>query len=66
MHKFHPKMHETLAARAAELGIELVLSERAKVPSDGFPLDGAEFDIVLQSGRKLRADFAVRHSPLAV
>ncbi|KAI0031101.1 hypothetical protein K488DRAFT_52806 [Vararia minispora EC-137] len=59
MHKFHLKMHEVLSDRMAELDVGLVLGERAVIPPEGFPLDSKEFEIVLQSGRKLTADFAI-------
>jgi NADH dehydrogenase FAD-containing subunit len=60
MHKFHPKLHELISARAQELGIKLVLKERVKVPEHGFPDDGSEFDVDLLSGSSLRADLLVR------
>jgi hypothetical protein len=64
MHKFHPKLHELIFARAEELGIKVVLGERVKVPEEGFPVDGTEFDVDLLSGSSLRADLVVRASLL--
>ena len=64
MHKFHPKLHELISARAEELGLKVVLNERVKVPEDGFPEDGSEFDLELLSGSCLRTDLVVRaHYP---
>ena len=60
MHKFHPQLHELISARAEELGIKVVLNERVKVPEDGFPVNGTEFDVDLLSGSSLRADLVVR------
>jgi hypothetical protein len=61
MNTFHHKMHELLIDRMKELGVNVVLGERAKIPADNFAgLNGKEFEISLQSGRKLSADFAVR------
>jgi len=68
MHKFHPKLHELVSARAEELGINLVLNERVKVPEDGFPDDGSEFDVDLLSGSCLRAELLIRatgHVPIS-
>lgn len=59
MHKFHPKLHDLISARAEELGINMVLNERVKVPADGFPDDGSEFGVDLLSGSRLRADLVV-------
>jgi NADH dehydrogenase FAD-containing subunit len=59
MHKFHPKLHKLISARAEELGIKVVLEERVKVPEDGFTVDGTEFDVDLLSGSSLRADLVV-------
>ncbi|KAF8257660.1 FAD/NAD-P-binding domain-containing protein [Lactarius quietus] len=68
MHKFHPKLHELISARAEELGLKVVLGERVKVPEEGFPLDGSEFDVDLLSGNCLRADLVIRatgHTPIS-
>jgi NADH dehydrogenase FAD-containing subunit len=68
MHKFHPKLHELISARAEELGVDMVLNERVKVREDGFPDDGSEFDVDLSSGGRLRADLVIRatgHTPIS-
>ena len=64
MHKFHPKLHELISARAEELGVDMVLNERVKVRADGCSDDGSEFDVDLLSGGRLRADLVVRTSLL--
>jgi hypothetical protein len=60
MHKFHPKLHELISARAEELGVDMVLNERVKVRADGLLDNGSEFDVDLLSGGHLRADLVVR------
>ncbi|KZV64519.1 FAD/NAD-P-binding domain-containing protein [Peniophora sp. CONT] len=60
MHKFHPKMGNILAARMAELGVDLITGERVQVPKDGFPTDGSSFPVALSSGRTLSdVDFVI-------
>jgi hypothetical protein len=59
LNKFHTRFHDLVEERAKELGIELVLGSRVKVPAQGFPTDGSTFDVELQDGRKIPADFAV-------
>jgi len=62
LNRFHPKLDEFTKRRFEELGIELILGDRAVIPSEGFPLDEGEFEVELKSGRKVLADFAVRLS----
>lgn len=59
MNAFHPRMHELIMERCKELGIDVVLGDRVKIPAEGFSNDGREFEIVLSSGRKVTADLAV-------
>lgn len=60
MNRFDAKLHTIIEERAKELGIELVLGSRVKLPKDGFPTDGSAFDIDLIDGRKLEGfDFAI-------
>lgn len=59
MNKFRREMHEILSARMVELNVNLILGERVSLPENGFPEDGSEFDILLQSGKTVRADLAV-------
>ncbi|KZT30134.1 FAD/NAD(P)-binding domain-containing protein [Neolentinus lepideus HHB14362 ss-1] len=58
MQTFHPKMHEVIMDRCTELGIDVILGDRVKVPQGGFPTDGSEFEVELTSGRKVPADLA--------
>ncbi|VDB91946.1 unnamed protein product [Peniophora sp. CBMAI 1063] len=60
MHKFHPKMGEILAARMAELNVNLITGERVQVPQEGFPTDGSTFPVTLSSARILSdVDFVI-------
>jgi hypothetical protein len=59
MSRFHPKLHEIVMKRYAELGINVILGDRCKIPEAGFPVDGSTFKIHLNSGRTVEADFAV-------
>lgn len=59
MNRFHPKLHETVAERFKELGVEVILNDRVKIPEGGFPSGGPTFDVELSSGRKVPADFVV-------
>jgi NADH dehydrogenase FAD-containing subunit len=60
MNKFHPKLHEIVSSRCEELGIGMALGQRVKLPVDGYPTDGTMFDVCLQDGTRIPADFAVR------
>ncbi|KIJ32823.1 hypothetical protein M422DRAFT_35703 [Sphaerobolus stellatus SS14] len=59
MSRFHPKLSDIVVKRMNELGVELVLGDRAVIPAEGFPVGEGEFDVQLQSGRRVRADFAI-------
>lgn len=59
MNRFHSKLHDLVEERAHELGVDLVLGSRVKLPEGGYPTDGREFQVELQDGRKVDADFAV-------
>lgn len=59
MTAFHPDLSDLVAKRCEELGVELVLGQRVKLPVEGFPTDGQEFEVELGDGRKLAADFAI-------
>lgn len=59
MNRFHPKLHEMVAERLHELGVEVILNDRVKIPEGGFPSNGQTFDVELTSGRKVPADFVV-------
>jgi NADH dehydrogenase FAD-containing subunit len=60
LNRFHAGLHEVAKKRCEELGVELVLGDRAIIPAHGFPEDQGEFEVELQIGKKLPADFAVR------
>ncbi|RDW63318.1 putative amid-like nadh [Coleophoma cylindrospora] len=59
MNKFHPKLHEIIQERCAELGIDMKLGSRVKVPSDGYPTDGSNFNVELEDGSSVPADLAI-------
>lgn len=60
MNKFHQKLHDVVAERCTELGIDMRLGSRVTVPPSGYPTDGSEFHVELEDGSKIPADFAVR------
>ncbi|KZO94367.1 FAD/NAD-P-binding domain-containing protein [Calocera viscosa TUFC12733] len=59
MNNFHPKMHEVIMDRCKELGIDVIVEDRVKVPPAGFPVGKGEFNIQMQSGKTIQADFAI-------
>ncbi|KDQ58130.1 hypothetical protein JAAARDRAFT_129299 [Jaapia argillacea MUCL 33604] len=59
MPTFHPAIHPLLMTRLEELGVEVILGERVKVPEGGFPVDKGEFEVEVGSGRKVGADFVI-------
>lgn len=59
MHNFHRNLHNIIASRCQELGVELQLGSRVKLPSQGYPTDGSEFEVELENGKLIPADFAV-------
>lgn len=59
MNKFHPKMDRIIKDRCAELGINLKLGSRVKLPPKGYPTDGSKFNVELQDGSSVRTDFAI-------
>jgi hypothetical protein len=60
MNNFHMQLHDIVLARCKELGIEVILGDRVKVPSDGFPTNPrSTFEIELMSGRKVTSNLAV-------
>ncbi|KAF7329963.1 FAD/NAD(P)-binding domain-containing protein [Mycena kentingensis (nom. inval.)] len=60
LNRFHPKLHEIVAARAAQIGVNLVLGQRVKLPPGGFPVTGPAYSVELADGRKLPADVAIQ------
>ncbi|KAF7305705.1 FAD/NAD(P)-binding domain-containing protein [Mycena chlorophos] len=59
LNRFHPKLHDIVMARAVELGVDLVLGQRVKVPPGGFPVAGPS-QVELEDGRTLHADIAIQ------
>ncbi|KAI8938462.1 hypothetical protein NX059_004355 [Plenodomus lindquistii] len=59
MNKFHPALHNLVAKRCADLGVNLVLGQRVKLPESGYPTDGREFSVDLADGTQIPADFAI-------
>lgn len=60
MHNFHPDLNYIILNRCAELGVEIKLGSRVKLPLDGFyPTDGSVFDVELEDESSLKADHAV-------
>ncbi|KAI9047780.1 hypothetical protein LZ554_008490 [Drepanopeziza brunnea f. sp. 'monogermtubi'] len=59
MNRFNTKLHDLIAERSAELGINLKLGSRVKLPPGGYPTDGSTFDVELEDGAKIPADFAI-------
>ena len=62
MNKFHPQLHDLVEERCADLGIVLKLGSRVKVPPQGYPTDGSSFNVDLEDGSSIPADFAVESS----
>ena len=60
MNKFHHGLHDIIEDRCLELGIDMRLGSRVKIPPKGYPTDGSQFDVELEDGSKIPADFAVR------
>lgn len=59
MNRFHPKLSSIIEQRCQELGIETKLGSRVKLPAHGYPTDGRTFNVELQDGSSVEADFAV-------
>lgn len=60
MSKFDARLHAVVAQRCEELGVQTVLGRgRVKLPEEGYPTDGREFDVEVQDGTRVPADFAI-------
>ncbi|KAJ7928742.1 FAD/NAD-P-binding domain-containing protein [Mycena leptocephala] len=59
MPRFHPKLHSIVAARAARLGVDLILGQRVNIPPEGFPTSGPPYAVELADGRLIPADIAL-------
>lgn len=60
MNKFHHGLHDIIEDRCRELGIDMRLGSRVKLPPNGYPTDGSQFDVELEDGSRIPVDFAVR------
>lgn len=59
MNKYHEAFHKLIKERCDELGVKMRLGTRVKLPAEGYPPDGRIFDVELEDGSKIPADFAV-------
>ncbi|KAL5374137.1 hypothetical protein PMIN02_012322 [Paraphaeosphaeria minitans] len=59
MNKFHPGLHSVVKARADELGVNLVLGKRVRLPKGGYPVGNGRFDVELVDGTCIPADLAI-------
>jgi NADH dehydrogenase FAD-containing subunit len=60
MNKFHRKLHDIIEKRCEELGINMKLGSRVKVPTEGYPKDGSRFNVEFEDGSSIPADLAVK------
>ena len=59
MNKFDSRFHDLIAERCQELGITMALGARVKLPAEGYPTDGSQFNVELHNGTLIPADFAI-------
>lgn len=59
MNRFHSGLDEIIKERCRELGVNLKLGSRVKVPTGGYRNDGTSFNVELQDGSSIPADLAV-------
>lgn len=59
MNRFHHGLDEIIKERCQELGVNLKLGSRVKVPTSGYRNDGSIFNVELQDGSSIPADLAV-------
>jgi apoptosis-inducing factor 2 len=59
MNKFDSRFHDLIADRFAELGVVTKLGSRVKLPAKGYPTEGREFQVELQDGSSVPADFVI-------
>jgi NADH dehydrogenase FAD-containing subunit len=57
---YHEGLSNLIKERFKELGVDLVTGSRVVVPPGGFPNNGEVFDIRLQNGRTLSAEFVIQ------
>lgn len=59
MNRFHVGLSNLVIERCKELGVDLELGSRVKLPTNGYPTDGSSFQVELLNGKKIPSDFAV-------
>jgi hypothetical protein len=59
MNRFNSALHDIIAERCRELGVQMILGSRVKLPEHGYPTDGRDFTVELEDGSSVPADFAV-------
>jgi pyruvate/2-oxoglutarate dehydrogenase complex dihydrolipoamide dehydrogenase (E3) component len=59
MNRFNSALHDIIAERCRDLGIQMILGSRVKVPEQGYPTDGRDFIVELEDGSSIPADFTV-------
>ena len=59
MNKFDSRFHDIIAERFRELGVEMALGSRVKLPAEGYATDGSLFNVELENGTAIPADFAI-------
>jgi apoptosis-inducing factor 2 len=60
MNNFHSDLHEIVLSRCTELGINVILGDRVKLPQTGYPKNASSaFDVELTSGAKVSTNLAV-------
>ena len=59
MNRFNSALHDIIAERCRDLGIQMILGSRIKLPEQGYPTDGRDFIVELEDGSNVPADFAV-------
>jgi hypothetical protein len=61
MNRFHPGLHSAVMEKLAAAGVNVILGQRVKMPSEGdYPVTGPSYNVELADGRLLPADVAVR------
>lgn len=59
MNRFDSRLDRIIKERCKELGVNLRLGSRVKVPTRGYPNNGNRFTIDLQDGSSIPADLAI-------
>ncbi|KYG42106.1 hypothetical protein M433DRAFT_74468 [Acidomyces richmondensis BFW] len=59
MNRFHVGLSNLVIERCKELGVDLELGSRVKLPTNGYPTDGSSFQVELLNGKKIPSDFAI-------